>query len=126
MTTEGRDVTQEMVDWVIAELRYKAQIFKTVGAISVYDGDVVKSDTAVRIEVKKALQAAVNDLDQRGANSIRDDGTVERHPQPTAATAIRRRRAKSGPSPRDDLVDIVRDDPDAAANILRNWIGSAN
>jgi hypothetical protein len=63
MTTEGRDVTQEMVDWVIAELRYKAQIFKTVGALSVYDGDVAKSDTAVRIEVKKALQAAVNDLE---------------------------------------------------------------
>jgi hypothetical protein len=63
MTTEGRDVTQEMVDWVIAELRYKAKIFKTVGAISVYDGDVVKSDTAVPVEVKEALQAAVNDLE---------------------------------------------------------------
>ena len=26
---------------------------------------------------------------------------------------------------RDELVEIVREDPDAAANILRNWIGSA-
>jgi flagellar M-ring protein FliF len=36
-----------------------------------------------------------------------------------------KRRVKSGPSMRDELVEIVRDDPDAAANILRNWIGSA-
>ena len=43
-------------------------------------------------------------------------------PQPR----LRRRRSKSGPSLRDDLVEIVREDPDAAANILRSWIGSAN
>lgn len=41
------------------------------------------------------------------------------------AAARLKRRAKSGPSLRDELVDIVREDPDAAANILRNWIGSA-
>jgi flagellar M-ring protein FliF len=39
---------------------------------------------------------------------------------------LRRRRTKGGPSLRDELVEIVREDPDAAANILRNWIGSAN
>ncbi len=36
-----------------------------------------------------------------------------------------KRRVKSGPTLRDDLVEIVREDPDAAANILRNWIGAA-
>jgi flagellar M-ring protein FliF len=41
-----------------------------------------------------------------------------------AATRLKR-RAKGGPSLRDELVDIVREDPDAAANILRNWIGAA-
>ncbi len=41
------------------------------------------------------------------------------------AAARLKRRAKSGPSLRDELVEIVREDPDAAANILRNWIGSA-
>ena len=46
--------------------------------------------------------------------------------QPAAAPRLRRRRSKGGPSLRDELVEIVRDDPDAAANILRNWIGSAN
>ncbi len=31
-----------------------------------------------------------------------------------------------GPSLRDELADIVRDDPEVAANVLRNWIASAS
>jgi flagellar M-ring protein FliF len=37
-----------------------------------------------------------------------------------------KRRATSGRSLRDDLTDMVREDPDTAANILRGWIGSGN
>jgi flagellar M-ring protein FliF len=36
-----------------------------------------------------------------------------------------RLRLKKGKSFKDDLVEIVRDDPDAAAEILRSWIGKA-
>jgi flagellar M-ring protein FliF len=36
-----------------------------------------------------------------------------------------RLRLKKGNSLKDDLVDIVREDPDAAADILRSWIGKA-
>jgi flagellar M-ring protein FliF len=35
-----------------------------------------------------------------------------------------RRRAAGGPNLRDDLVEMVREDPDAAANILKGWIGN--
>lgn len=43
-----------------------------------------------------------------------------------AAEAGRPRlKLKKGSSLKDDLVDIVRDDPDAAADILRSWIGKA-
>ena len=63
MATKGRDVTREMADWVIAELRFKAETFKAVGAVSAYDGDVVKSDTSVPTDLKEALQAAVKDLE---------------------------------------------------------------
>jgi hypothetical protein len=63
MSSEGRDVTQSMVDWVIEELRYKAKIFKEAGTVIVYDGDVVKSDTAVPSVVKVALQQAVKVLE---------------------------------------------------------------
>jgi hypothetical protein len=34
LSTEGRDVTQKMSDWVIDELRYKAKIFKETGTVS--------------------------------------------------------------------------------------------
>lgn len=53
---------------------------------------------------------------------------TESAPQPTEspeATAAHRLRriTGSGPSLRDELSEIVKDDPDAAANILRTWIG---
>lgn len=35
-----------------------------------------------------------------------------------------RRRGVSGPSLRDELAEIVREDPDGAATILRSWIGN--
>ena len=37
-----------------------------------------------------------------------------------------RLRLKKGKSLKDDLVEIVREDPDAAADILRSWIGKAS
>jgi flagellar M-ring protein FliF len=39
---------------------------------------------------------------------------------------LKRRLAGTGPTLRDELADIVREDPDAAANILRGWIGNAS
>jgi flagellar M-ring protein FliF len=36
-----------------------------------------------------------------------------------------RLRLRKGTSMKDDLIDIVRDDPDTAADILRSWIGKA-
>lgn len=56
-----------MVDWCIAELQYKAKIFEKTGAVSVYNGDVVKSDTAVSESLKESLQAAVELLEDVSA-----------------------------------------------------------
>jgi hypothetical protein len=63
MATEERDITEEMLDWVIEELKYKAGIFKATGAVSVYNGDVVKSDTAIPQSLKESLRAAVKPLE---------------------------------------------------------------
>jgi flagellar M-ring protein FliF len=43
--------------------------------------------------------------------------------KPTGPSRLRRRN-KSGPSLREELVEIVREDPDAAASVLRTWINS--
>ena len=51
----------------------------------------------------------------------------DEQPEETGAKRSRlKRRLGSGPSMRDELADMVRDDPDAAVSILRNWIGSAS
>ena len=61
-------------------------------------------------EEAEAVEEAANDAEGDGTNT-------------TAATR-RKRRLNAGPTLKDDLVEIVREDPDAAANILRSWIGS--
>ena len=47
-----------------------------------------------------------------------------------SAEAAKQRRLKrlaaGGPSLRDEVSLLVSEDPDAAANILRNWIGNLN
>ncbi|RDB22804.1 hypothetical protein Hypma_010044 [Hypsizygus marmoreus] len=64
LATESLDITQKMVDWCIDELRYKAKTFQDTGAVSVYNGDVVKSDSAIPTSVKDALKKAVAPLEQ--------------------------------------------------------------
>ena len=52
---------------------------------------------------------------------------AEEAPQPAAATAHRLRRFTGvGPSLIDELSDMVKEDPDTAANILRGWISNTS
>ena len=56
-------MTEKMVHWCIAELQFKAKAFqKNEGLVSAYNGDVVKSDTAIPPEVQASLRAAVAPL----------------------------------------------------------------
>ena len=48
----------------------------------------------------------------------------EESSEPSAAAAPRLKRFTSGPSLRDELSEMVKEDPDTAANILRGWISS--
>jgi flagellar M-ring protein FliF len=47
-------------------------------------------------------------------------------PVEMAAAKRLRRLSGSGPSLRDELSELVKDDPDSAASILRTWIGQVN
>ncbi|KDR71066.1 hypothetical protein GALMADRAFT_127278 [Galerina marginata CBS 339.88] len=58
-----KDVSEQMVNYIVEELRYKAGVFAETGATSVYTGDVVKSDSAVPKSVKIGLQTAVKVLE---------------------------------------------------------------
>ena len=57
--SSGQDVSEKMIDWCIAELQYKAGVFKDTGLVSVYTGDVVKSDVAIPTSLQEELKAAV-------------------------------------------------------------------
>ncbi|KAF8647144.1 hypothetical protein AX16_006975 [Volvariella volvacea WC 439] len=52
-----------MMEWCIDELRYRAAIYQKTGYVYVYNGDVVKSDTAVPEELKLELRQAVRPLE---------------------------------------------------------------
>jgi flagellar M-ring protein FliF len=53
--------------------------------------------------------------------------TVEEAPEPVAAAGPRLRRfSGGGPSLLDELSEMVKEDPDMAANILRGWISSTS
>jgi hypothetical protein len=63
MTTPGQDITPGMISWCFAELQWKVEAFRKSGAVSVYTGDVVKSDSAVPESLKNALKEAIKPLE---------------------------------------------------------------
>jgi flagellar M-ring protein FliF len=58
------------------------------------------------------------------AESSKDETKVD---QPAVDTVLKQRRRlnSSGPNLKEELRDLVREDPDAAANVLKVWIGDA-
>lgn len=70
--------------------------------------------------------------DESGYSSDEAGAILPFAPEPGATEAERaehekklKRRLSSGPSVKDELADLVKEDPDAAANILRTWISNA-
>ena len=60
---QGRsDVSPKMFDWIIAELKYKAELFNQLSCVEALDG-VWKSDTLISAELQKALVRAVRPLE---------------------------------------------------------------
>jgi flagellar M-ring protein FliF len=53
----------------------------------------------------------------------KEDATTEKDAKKTAARILKRR--EPGVSLKDELTELIREDPDGAASILRGWIGSA-
>lgn len=59
----GEDVTPKMMDWIVKEMQWKADVFKKDGLLSVFDVGVVRSDSAVTSELQEALLQAVAPLE---------------------------------------------------------------
>lgn len=68
-------MSEKMVDWCLDELRYKASLIPeglAAPPIIVFNGDVVKSNTALSLEFKSALQTAVNVFEAQISENIKD------------------------------------------------------
>ena len=61
--TKGTDITQNMANWIIEELKYKAMIYEDTSAVSLYNGDITKSDSSVSDSLIQELNNAVKILE---------------------------------------------------------------
>lgn len=52
-----------MADYCIEELKYLTELYARTGFLSIFNGDVVKSDIAIPTELQVALKAAVAPLE---------------------------------------------------------------
>ncbi|HEY2827247.1 MAG TPA: hypothetical protein VGJ04_06570 [Pirellulales bacterium] len=80
----------------------------------------------VRSIVRSISSATSREMHEPAVETMLADEIAEQPFSPRGTPRTHRRHNKVGPSLRDELVEIVRDDPDAAANVLRNWIGTTN
>ncbi|MCJ1399937.1 hypothetical protein MMC11_003140 [Xylographa trunciseda] len=61
---DGFDCSEKMIEWIVKELQYKAALFAETGALSIYNGDVVKADLKVPECVKEMLKREVRRLEE--------------------------------------------------------------
>ena len=66
------------------------------------------------------LSASTEEIRGLDANEEEEDGV-----EADFSNSLKARFQNSGRSLRDELTELVREDPDAAANVLQNWIGDA-
>ncbi|CAL5865990.1 uncharacterized protein PFLUO_LOCUS197 [Penicillium psychrofluorescens] len=59
----GRDVTLNMANWIIEELKFKALIQETTETVALYNGDATKSDVNVSKDLLEELKTVVKVLE---------------------------------------------------------------
>jgi hypothetical protein len=57
------DMTETMFAYCVDELQYKSKLFQETGTVTVYDGDVVKSDSTIPLSSRDALRIAAKPLE---------------------------------------------------------------
>ena len=62
-TDSRKDMSPRMIDWVMDELHWKADILQKTDQIVAFDSGVVKSDTRISEELKQALKDVVRPLE---------------------------------------------------------------
>lgn len=60
----SEDITRNMADWIIDELQFKAIIYQHTNVVSLYNGDITKSDHNVPESFRAQLESATEVLDE--------------------------------------------------------------
>lgn len=115
---EGPSTAQQALAW--ASQNFNTMTMAVVAMVSLMMlRSMVKSIPAPEPAVAIAAPTLAVDTTEDANKAAGDEaGDSEQGQRP-------RLRLKKGDSLKDDLVEIVREDPDAAAAILRSWIGNA-
>lgn len=72
----------------------------------------------------QSLEASMSAATAHEQSDRHDEHEEESH-NPEPILVMRRKLSSKGPNLREELRQLVKDDPDAAANVLRGWIGDA-
>jgi flagellar M-ring protein FliF len=105
---------ENTVGWLVENWTTLGMIAVALFGLWMLRSLVRSAAVAVRSEAAPAIQLAA------GA----DEEEEEEQETGKAAVPRLRRFGTTGPSLRDELAQLVQDDPDAAANVLRTWIGT--
>ncbi len=108
----GPSIADEALSWV-------GQYWSTAGMIGV---------ALVSLLMLRSMIRSAPSLPESTAGPMRiaSETTAEATEPKEPPKSRFKRKLGSGPSLRDELTDIVREDPDSAANILRGWIGNVS
>jgi flagellar M-ring protein FliF len=113
---EGPPASEKALTWFAQNWSFLGLV--GLGLFSLVMLRSVVRSAPVDVAPSEALRVAAADLDEQPEDE-----------QETASETPRtrlKRRVSTGASLRDELAQLVREDPDAAANILRGWIGNAS
>jgi flagellar M-ring protein FliF len=113
-------ITDTASSWFSANWETLGLFAMTVAGVLLLRGMVRSSDRAVgeaALPGELPIASFVRPPAEEGTQG--DDGGED------PARTLKVRFQHSGRSLRDELTELVKEDPDAAANVLRNWIGDA-
>jgi flagellar M-ring protein FliF len=106
-------------------LAWAGQYWSTLSMIGLTLVGLVMLRSMVRaapVVVSAGSQFNVLEGDNEAAETAESAG----EPEPLNARSRLKRRPPGGPSLREELSELVKEDPDSAVSVLRSWIGNAS
>jgi flagellar M-ring protein FliF len=117
----GPAFTDRALDWLVESWNTLAMIVLAVVALMMLRSFVASVPAPPELPT---VHAATMSDDESNSVTGKKDATGAGGDAAPAKQRQIQRKTLNGPSLKEELVEMVREDPDAAANILRSWIGS--